>query len=470
METMTLTTRETFELKRSKKLRGNVTLPGDAGIASHALLLAALAPGVTRIENLPEEEGTRSLLAHLEAIGCGVAWEEGHLLLTGGKDRLQGGNETFSPRHETDLLGLLGLTAGLGLSAPLEIDPGRIPSEVPENCARILKLEKRTDPASPLIEAKGLQDKLADLLPGPVQAERLRLDEHAAKLILLYHQVAAGKGLHLQLRKSGTDHLENLLLQFQAPLEIQKHDMREMDELARRIARQMRGTDKPENPYQLRLASQSDGQPALQPPFLRLPGDFSLGSLYLLAGTLVNGSDIVLENLGLNSSRMGFLQALKRMGADIEIISRREKFGETFGQVRVRTAELIGKRFGQENLEGMREEIPLLMLAAAFAEGETILRDIGFLRTYGNDLLKSMILALKSVGVEIGEVEDGLVVRGKSEYDGGVFEAFGHPALGAAYYLLGMKSHGNTVVNGAEGLRSRFPGFIEELGRLAESA
>ncbi len=476
MET-TLAIPETLELKRCKKLRGTLILSGDPGIASHALLLAALAPGVTRIENLPDEEGTQALLAHLETMGCSVDWEDGHLLLTGGTQRLQDWSEPFSPRHETDLLGLLGITAGLGLAGPVRVDLHRIPGEVVDNSLRLLQLGfipidegEQIESSQPfrILEAASLRENLAAQLPGPVQAERLHLEEHTAKTILLYHQVAAGKGLHLQLRKSGIDHLENLLLQFQAPLVVQKHEAREMDELARRIARQMRGSDKPENPYQIRLASQADSQPALQPPFLRLPGDVTLGSLYLLAATLVNGSDLVLDNFGLNSGRMGFLQALKRMGADIEIVSRREKFGETFGQVRVRTAELMGKRFGRENLEGMRDEIPLLIMAAAFAEGETILRDIGFMRTYGNDLLKSMINSLKSVGVEIGEVEDGLVVRGKTEYDGGTFQAFGHPVLGAAYYLLGMKSHGITEVRGIEGIKARFPGFLEELGRLTE--
>jgi 3-phosphoshikimate 1-carboxyvinyltransferase len=204
----------------------------------------------------------------------------------------------------------------------------------------------------------------------------------------------------------------------------------------------------------------------LRPVTYSIPADITLASAYCLAATLIKGSDITLENVPLNPSRAGFIAALRRMGADIEVAGRRERNGEGLGLLRVRSSELFGKRFAGEHLSGMRDEIFLLMVAAAFAEGETVLRDAGHLRKHDGDLLKTFSAALKSAGVEIGEIEDGVVIRGRADYDGGAYDCQGHPGLALAGMVMGLKSHGSSVLHGAGCLDGRYPGLLDQFALL----
>ena len=123
--------------------------------------------------------------------------------------------------------------------------------------------------------------------------------------------------------------------------------------------------------------------------------------------------------------------------------------------------------FAAENLSGMRDEIFLLMVAASFAEGETILRDIAHLRKHDRDLLKGFSAALKAAGVEIGEIEDGVVIRGRPDYDGSAYDCMGHTGLALAGVVMGLKSHGASTLRGAQCLDGRYPGLLEEMAALA---
>jgi 5-enolpyruvylshikimate-3-phosphate synthase len=134
--------------------------------------------------------------------------------------------------------------------------------------------------------------------------------------------------------------------------------------------------------------------------------------------------------------------------------------------VRVRASDLVGRRFDAETLSDMRDEVFPLMIAAAFAEGESVFRDLDYLRDAG-DRLKAFTAALKLTGVEIGEIEDGLVIRGRADYDGGAYDALGHAGLAAAYAVLAAKSHGASSLAGIDALDHRHPALRERLRFLA---
>jgi 5-enolpyruvylshikimate-3-phosphate synthase len=287
-------------------------------------------------------------------------------------------------------------------------------------------------------------------------------DEYQAKLTLLSFHLASGQALDLSLSKAGPDWLETLAAQFGGPIRVEKNEAPEGDELARRIARQMRAAGKTEALTRIRLGAGAK----LKPQTYTIPADIALASAYCLAATLIKGSDVTLENVPLNPSRAGFISALRRMGADIEVVSRRERNGEGLGLLRVRSAELFGKRFAADNHSGMRDEIFLLMVAAAFAEGETVLRDITYLRKHDVDLLKGFTAALKGAGVEVGEIEDGVVIRGRPDYDGSAYDCMGHPGLSLACLVMGLKSHGASNLRGAGCLDVRYPGLLDQMALL----
>jgi 3-phosphoshikimate 1-carboxyvinyltransferase len=106
------------------------------------------------------------------------------------------------------------------------------------------------------------------------------------------------------------------------------------------------------------------------------------------------------------------------------------------------------------------------MVAAAYAEGETVLRDVAYLRKHDRDLLKGFTAALKTAGVEIGEIEDGVVIRGRPDYDGSAYDCMGHPGLALACVVMGLKSHGASTLQGAACLDGRYPGLFRRLADL----
>lgn len=472
-----------LEIKRSKRLKGQPVLPGDGLTGFHALLMGALAEGPTRLENLPDSPWFRDILQDFVRMGYAQQALDGHWMIHGGSAPVSG-PEPLRVRHEAELLTLAGFLAATDCRRTLAIDPACVSGEAMELLGRILKLEApprmagaaeagMESAAAPseaiLMEAPSrLTPKTAAALrPAGSQGAVCKpsdfgWDEYQAKLALLSFHLASGQPLELSLSKAGPDWLETLAAQFGGSIKVEKNEAPEGDELARRIARQMRAAGRQEALTRIRLAAGGK----LRPVTYSIPSDITLASAYCLAATLIKGSDITLENVPLNPSRAGFIAALRRMGADIEVAGRRERNGEGLGLLRVRSAELFGKRFAAEHLSGMRDDLFLLMVAASFAEGETVLRDVGHLRKHDQDQLKSFSAALKSAGVEIGEIEDGVVIRGRADYDGSTYDCMGHPGLALAGLVMGLKSHGSSTLLGASCLDGRYPGLLENMALL----
>ncbi len=459
------------EIKRSKRLKGQPVLQGDGLTGFHALLLGALAEGPTRLENLPDSPWFRDILQDFIRMGYAQQALDGHWTIHGGSAPVSGA-EPLRVRHEAELLTLAGFLAAKECRRKLAIDPACVSGEAMELLGRILKLEgapELVDQDVILLSAPaGLTPKAAAQLrpagsaSAAAKPSDFGWDEYQSKLALLSFHLASGRALDLSLSKSGPDWLETLAAQFGGPIRVEKNEAPEGDELARRIARQMRAAGKTEAQTRIRLSA----GPKLKAVSYTIPADITLASAYCLAATLIKGSDLTLENVPLNPSRAGFISALRRMGADIEVVSRREKNGEGLGLLRVRSADLFGKRFAADNHSGMRDEIFLLMVAAAFAEGETVLRDIAYLRKHDVDLLKAFTSSLKAAGVEIGEIEDGVVIRGRPDYDGSAYDCMGHPGLALACLVMGLKSHGTSTLKGASCLDGRYPGLMDQMTAL----
>ncbi len=432
-----------IEIHRSKRLRGSLSFVGDAYLSLFAAAVAALGDEATRLENLPDAPWFSDFLASLEAQGASIEKLESHWLIRRGVPASS--VESPRPSHEIAALILAGIASGAGVVSQPRLDSGNISSD-----------------ARALLESMYPEGNLHRKARDFCKPFELHWDDTLAKIPLLFHHLAAGEGLELQLRRPGSDLLENLFRQFEIDVKVERDDDKNADELTRRMARQLRATGKEELLTRVRMPAAKP-----KPAVLALPGDVGEASIVALVATLLKGSDVLLEGVLLTSGRGGFFKALKRMGADIEVMQRKDRFGETVGNLRVRSSSLFGKRFDAETLADLRDEVFLLLLAAAFAEGESVFRDLDTLREGPVDLLKSFIAALKQAGVEIGEFEDGLVIRGREEYDGGNYDALGHAGLAAAYAVLALKSHGSSALAGAEILDYRFPGLLARVGTLS---
>ncbi len=447
----------TLEIHRAKKLRGTLSFPGDAHQAMLACGIAALCDEPARIGNLPSAPWFAEFRTGLEAFGAVFEpTDDGHMLVCGGV--LRSPDDAIAVTHELAGFILAGLSSGRGLGATLRLDPVRVPGDV---AALLTALWPQT------VHQQVVSDEIVigELNPkarGVLKPFERKWDDFGTKVALLFHHIAAGQSLELHVRRQGPDLLENLLTHFEVDLKVERDDDKDADELTRRIARQMRAAGKEPPVTRIKLSAGSRPKPV----FLALAGDVTEASLVALAATLIKGSDVLLEGVLLNTGRSGFLAALRRMGADIEVTQRRERFGDVQGTLRVRTSDLFGKRFDSDTLSDLRDEIFLLLAAATYAEGETVFRDLSWLRRGPVDLLRDFTAALKRGGVETGEIEDGLVIRGRGESDGGAFDSLGHPGLAAACAVIALKSHGASTLAGAAALEDRHPGLLGLLHRL----
>lgn len=202
-----------------------------------------------------------------------------------------------------------------------------------------------------------------------------------------------------------------------------------------------------------------------------VPGDFTEAcALVLLStiGAVPKGNRILIKNVELNTSRVGAINCLKRMGANIEIVTRREKYGDVFGDLEVFPVDagkrLQGRRFGEDTVATSIEEFPLLAVAACFAEGETILRLPKELRKQWRPVNEALAENLRKTGVEVGVYDDGLVVRGLEnitavpEFDGGK-----NPQVGLALNVLALALGCDEPVGHTEVVEEHFPGILKKL-------
>ena len=195
-----------------------------------------------------------------------------------------------------------------------------------------------------------------------------------------------------------------------------------------------------------------------------IPGDFSAAAPFLVAATLLAGSDLTVHDIGLNPRRTGFLDVLERMGARISVFNRRKAAGEWLGDVNVRSAELVGTEIAAHEVPLLVDELPLFALAAAFARGESRVHGAGELRVKETDRIETVTTALRSLGVRIRARDDGFDVRGvPARPTGGRMSSDGDHRVAMLGAIAGLVSRDGVEVGGADAVAISFPGFFDLL-------
>jgi len=195
-----------------------------------------------------------------------------------------------------------------------------------------------------------------------------------------------------------------------------------------------------------------------------VPGDFSAAAPFVVAATLLPGSELTIHDLGLNPRRTGLLDVLERMGARISVFNRRKVAGEWVGDLQVRSSELTGTEIRAAEVPAMVDELPLFALVAGLARGESRVRGAGELRVKETDRIESVTEALKPVGVRIRSSDDGFTVRGvPSRPNGGRMTAAGDHRIAMVGAVAGLVSRDGVDVGDAEAVAISFPGFFDLL-------
>ena len=434
----------------AQALRGECSLPGDKSLSHRMALLAGLAAGKSCICNFLYSGVTEAMLFALTAIG--VEWElhENELTVWGkGLDGLRAPGLAIDCGNSATTMRLLaGALSAAGISAVLDGSPG----------LRRRPMGRIVEPLQLMGVRIEAMDGCAPLelweSPRPLKAINYSLPVSSAqvKSCLLLAALAANEPVTLREPGPSRDHTERLLQAM--GVRVEKYTSSNAPQVVTRLF-----------PIEGRT---------LKPLEVILPGDMSSAAFLIVAALVVPGSEIILRNVGLNPTRTGMVDALLSMGADIRVIRRAVDPGEPFGDLLVRSSNLIGTKVSGTLVVRMIDEFPAFAVAAAFAKGETIIMQAEELHNKESDRITAMCQELSRLGINIRENPDGFVVIGGTRPLGGNVNAHKDHRLAMALSLVGLAGDEPVRVEGAEVIGESFPAFaslLEALGaRLATEA
>lgn len=423
-------------IRQARSLTGTVSLPADKSISHRSALLSALGDGVSKIHNFPNSADPQSTLDCIRALGCSAErTADGVLEVEGqGLDGLRPPSEPLDCGNSGTTMRLLaGIMAGQRFGSVLTGDAS----------LRERPMERIADPLQAMGARVTLRGGCAPIRIRATQSGlkpiEYRLPMASAQVkscVLLAGLYATGRTVVVEPTPC-RDHTERML-------------GLKMDEVGgeRHI-----------------IVDDDHTVPATT---WTVPGDFSGASFFLVAGSIVPDSELQLTDVGLNPSRTALLDVLDGMGADITIENERVLGAEPVGDITVRTAALSGVEVGGRLIPNLIDEIPVLSVAAACAEGRTEIRDAEELRVKETDRLHAMTQNLRALGAEVQEREDGLVIEGNGpNLLGGSVKSFDDHRIAMAMGVAGLVAHGATSISDAECARVSFPNFWSELHRVA---
>ena len=423
--------------RRSPALAGHVGLPGDRSISHRALLLGGLASGETRISGLFEGDDVLYSAKAMRAFGARIDKAGGEWFVRGlgngcllePEGVLDFGNSGTGARLAMGLAGVYDMTTWFRGDASLSRRPmGRVLDPL-----RLMGVQVESTPG----------DRLPLTLRGPKTAApiayRVPVPSAQVKSAVLLAGLNA-PGVTTVIEPVPTrDHTEKMLRVFGAGVEI------ETDAGGLRHIR-------------------VEGQGRLTGQSVAVPGDPSAAAFVVVAALIVPGSDVVVENVLINPTRNGLFDTLLEMGASIEMSNRRSSGGEDVADLRVRASQLRGVTVPPERAPSMIDEHPVLAVAAAFAEGETLMQGLAESPPRESDRLALVAAGLRANGVDCEDGKDWLLVRGSPEgrgLGGKTVETGLDHRIAMSFLVMGLAAESAITVDDTGMISASFPQFVE---------
>jgi len=199
-----------------------------------------------------------------------------------------------------------------------------------------------------------------------------------------------------------------------------------------------------------------------------VPGDISSAAFFLVLGSLVRSGELILKDVGVNPTRTGILDVLQAMGADIELSDGSDVCGELRATLRVRPSRLKGIEIGGSMIPRLIDEIPIIAVAACFADGETVIRDAAELRIKESDRIRAVADGLNALGAKVEELPDGLRIQGQPTLRGGYASSLGDHRLAMAWAIAGLLSEEGVSVENMEAAEVSYPDFLTVIKQVAK--
>ena len=424
----------TYRLDPGSRVAGELTVPGDKSISHRALMFGGIAEGDTEITGFLAGEDCLSTLRALQAMGVRIERpEEQHVLVHGvGPDGLRPSADPLDMGNAGTAIRLF-----MGLLAPQRFDSTLIgddslmrrPMERVAGPLRSMGANIKTLDGRPPVEIGASSGMRAIDYALPVASAQVK------SAILLAGLQAFGR-THVTEPAPSRDHTERMLGAFGVEV------LRDGPRIAIEGGQTLRGTQ------------------------VKVPGDFSSAAFFIVAGCLAAENGLLLRNIGVNPTRTGLIELLQQMGADIRIhlhggrVAADDVNGEPIADIEVRKSRLRGIKVPESLVPLSIDEFPVFFVAAACAEGETLVRGALELRVKESDRLAAMAQGLSTLGVENQLLADGLWIRGADGFGGGTIDSHGDHRIAMAFAIASLKARAPIEILDVANVVTSFPSFV----------
>ncbi|WP_049414998.1 3-phosphoshikimate 1-carboxyvinyltransferase [Stenotrophomonas maltophilia] len=414
--------------RKGQPLQGSLTIPGDKSVSHRSVMFAALADGTSHIEGFLEGEDTRATARIFSQLGVRIETPSPSQRVVHGVgiDGLKAPDAPLDCGNAgTGMRLLAGLLAGQSFDCTLIGDEslsGRPMRRVTGPLSLMGARIDTQDDGTPPLHVHGGQTLHGIDFASPVASAQVK------SAVLLAGLYAQGETCVTEPHPT-RDYTERMLSAF--------------------------GVDIAFSPGKARLR----GGQRLRATDIVVPADFSSAAFYLVAASIIPGSELRLKQVGLNPRRTGLLHALRLMGADITEENPAEQGGEPVADLVVRYAPLKGARIPETLVPDMIDEFPALFVAAAAAEGQTVVSGAAELRVKESDRLAAMATGLRALGMQVDETEDGATLHGGVRLGSGTIESHGDHRIAMAFAIAGQISDGEVRINDIANVATSFPDF-----------
>ncbi len=417
-----------FHVRPGGALQGTLRVPGDKSISHRSIMLGSLAEGTTHVSGFLEGEDSLATLKAFRAMGVEIEGpDNGKVVIHGvGMQGLKAPQQPLDLGNSGTSMRLLsGLLSGQAFDSTL----------VGDSSLSSRPMRRVTDPLA-----------LMGAEIGATEKGTAPLMIHGGKVL---------KGIHYPMPVASAQVKSSLLL---AGLYAEGETcVTEPAPTRDHTERMLRGFGYSVTRAGDRICLRGGGK--LTACDLDVPADISSAAFFLVGASITPGSDLLLEHVGMNPTRDGVITILRLMGADIEVRNERDVGGEPVADLRVRSAPLKGIRIPEDQVPLAIDEFPALFIAAACAEGETLLAGAEELRVKESDRIQVMVDGLKALGVDAEAREDGALIRGGA-ISGGEVDSHGDHRIAMSFAMAALRAEGEIRILDCANVNTSFPGFV----------
>ena len=422
-------------LEKISKLKGNISVPGDKSISHRSLILGSIAQGDTRIYNFSNSLDCLKTQECMQTLGAEINLSKNNSIKIRGKglyglqepkDILDVGNSGTTIRLLTGLLSGQNFYSVLCGDASIR----KRPMKRVVGPLRLMGADiwGRKDGQFAPLSVRG--NKL-----NPLQYTLPVASAQVKSALLLAGLYTTGETI-IKEPLPTRDHTERMLKIMQADIKNSPPEIKVMG------GKELRGTD------------------------IFIPGDISSAAYFIVAASVLKDSQVIIKQVGINPTRTGIIEMLKKMGTRIDILNYQIKSNEPQADLMIEYSKLKGVEIKKENVPFLIDELPLIAVVATQAQGKTVVSGARELRVKETDRIKAIVSELKKMGADIEEREDGFMVNGPTRLQGAVCESYNDHRIAMSLAVAALLAKGKTVIRNSECIDISFPGFEKTLQKL----